>query len=279
MKNYNLLLRWLEEAELCVSSIDDKEICYTNLKSKRFGGMEYSMFFSVQDDDVLVFNMSLMTPPVEGDRVDVVSKFLDMQNAKPNALFEWWMSNTGDINLLYARNFPSLSEIQGHLPMFYYILEQMVDEGDAHYLELVNTIVQPPRNGNDPCAFLNFMKETICNPEQHINLNREGTGWSADRFRGRLSGFLWALLDERKTPDVNMADVIARNFLLVVSERFASAEEWEKVEQIQAAIKSHQSICNHNYADGELGKWEGMAVYYHHQPIACLCEERDIQVN
>ena len=279
MKNYNLLLKWLEEAELSVSSVKDKGICYTNLKSKRFGGMEYSMFFSAQEEDVLVFNMTLMTPPVEADRVAVVTQFLEMQNGQPDAIFEWWMSDEGDINLLYARNFSDLAVMQGHLPMFYYILEYMVDEVDAHYLDLVNTIVQPPRNADDPYAFLSFMKETICHPDQHIHLDREGTTWSADRFRGRLSGFLWALLDERKTPDVNMTDVIDRNFLLVVSERFATADEWEKVEQLRATIKQYQPMNNHNYADGELGKWEGMAVYYHQLPILTLCEEQEIDVN
>lgn len=279
MTNYQLLMKWLDEAELSVTSLEKEEICYTNLRSKRFGGMEYSMFFGTQEEDVLVFNMTVFTPSIKEEQIPLVEQFIKEQNDQSDTMFEWWMNESHDINLLYARKFSDLSVKQGRLPFFYYILDYMVDEVDAHYLDLVNVIVGPPKNAEDPYAFLSFMRDTILDPEQQINLDREGTSWSADRFRGRLSGLLWAILDERKTPDIDITEVLDKELLMVVTKEFATAEEWGIVEQLRDLIRKYAAVNNHNHADGELGKWEGMAVYYHHLPDNLLEQEKDIEVN
>ena len=147
MDNYNQLLQWLVQAELEVTSLEDKEICYTRLESKRFGGMEYVMVFSVQEDNMLIFNLSMATPPVDEYNREAVGHFFARLNADADTGFEWWTSEEGDVNLVYALEFAAVEATDGHLPLFYAILDGMVDEADAQYLDIVNAIVEPTRKG------------------------------------------------------------------------------------------------------------------------------------
>ena len=147
MDNYNQLLQWLVHAELEVTSLEDKEICYTRLESKRFGGMEYAMVFSVHEDNMLIFNLSMDTPPVDEYNNEAVRQFFARLNADADSCFEWWINEEGDVNLLYAREFVDVEATDDHLPLFYAILDSMVEEADTHYLDIVNAIVEPTRKG------------------------------------------------------------------------------------------------------------------------------------
>lgn len=278
MNNFQLLLQWLEETPLSISSVDEQEVCYTKLKSKRFDALEYTMCCGLKEQEVLLFNLSLMTPPVPEHLRPEVGQLLQQLNAKPGGWLEWWMGDAGDLHLLHLRRFPDGFRKSGRPPMLTYIMEFMVDAADAHYLELVQLIVPPVRQPADPYVLLSFMKETLLRPDRSIRLNREGTSWSADRFRGRLSGWLWALVEARKSPELNLTEMLDRLLLLDVGKTYALPHEWELVEQLRQQIRHYRVLNDRNFADGELGKWEGMAVYYRGLPTERLCREEEIEI-
>ena len=147
MDNYNKLLQWLVHAELEVTSLEDKQICSARLASKRFGGMEYAMVFAIDDDDMLIFDLTVDTPPVDEYNRDAVAPFFQQLNAQPDAHFEWWINADGDVNLLYALHFEEAAAVDDHLPLFYVLIDGMIVEADTHYLDLVNAIVEPTRKG------------------------------------------------------------------------------------------------------------------------------------
>ena len=280
MKNFQLLLKWLEETPLSISSVDEQAVCYVKLKSKRFGALEYTLCCGLKEEEVLLFNLSLPMPPVPEHCRRQVSQLLLQLNGSvfPDHWLEWWMGDAGDLYLLHLRRFPEGFRKSGRPPMLTYIMEFMVDAADAHYLELVQLIVPPVRQPADPYVLLSFMKETLLRPDRSIRLNREGTSWSADRFRGRLSGWLWALVEARKSPEVNLTEMLDRLLLLEVGRTYAQPQEWQLVERLREQISHRRLLNDRNYADGELGKWEGMAVYYRGWPTDCLCREEEIEI-
>ena len=274
MNNYDTLIGWIEKMGVPYVPVPDKKLCFVTFKSKRFDCLEHTASFAVGSDDILLGQLEVTTPRVDNVRWDNVRGYLEEINMQSDSIFEWWMNDFGQIFVSFVKNMSELTLSAGKVPLLYLIVEYLLEEVDICYLELVGKIVQPLRNMNDPYSMMQFMKESILSSNEHVRLYNEELSWSADRFKGRLLGFVWALVDARKAYDLDLSDIINHQQLLIVAENHSSSTEWEIVKRLRHKI-SVLSPDNRNQ-DLEYGKWEGVAVFYLQLPLMDLCEEKDI---
>lgn len=101
----------------------------------------------------------------------------------------------------------------------------------------------------------------------------ETNGFPANRFSGRLMGFMYALAHDRIKYEgefrINMESISP----------YASKEELNALELLQQKIKEQSEKKIPPFDDGYVGMYEGMAIYINKEEVSLLYSEIDIDLN
>lgn len=101
----------------------------------------------------------------------------------------------------------------------------------------------------------------------------ETNGFPANRFMGRLNGYMYALVVERIKSDkeiqVNIETVMP----------YASKEELDALNELQLKIKEQSEKNIPPFDDGHVGFLEGIAIFINKEDISLLYSEVDIDLN
>ena len=101
----------------------------------------------------------------------------------------------------------------------------------------------------------------------------ETNGFPANRFSGRLSGYMFALAHDRVT-DKEQLHITIENII-----PYASKEELNALELLKQKIKEQSEQEIPPFDDGYVGLCEGMAIYINKEDVSLLYSEVDIDLN
>lgn len=140
----------------------------------------------------------------------------------------------------------------------------MTEEGQKRISELIDI----------PSVKRALVYQMISSHKGGIYLNTpESDGFPANRFEGRLTGYMYALVCDRIKPKeevpVNTETVLP----------YATEEEICVFEKVQQKIKEQNDKDILPFDDGHVGLCEGMAIYINKEDISLLYSEVDIDLN
>ena len=101
----------------------------------------------------------------------------------------------------------------------------------------------------------------------------EINGFPANRFAGRLNGYMYALAHDR----IKSEKIIRINIETISS--FASKEELDALSELQLKIKEQSEKEIPPFDDGYVGLLEGMSIYINKEDKSLLYSEVDIDLN
>ena len=101
----------------------------------------------------------------------------------------------------------------------------------------------------------------------------EINGFPANRFAGRLNGYMYALAHDR----IKSEEEIRINMETVSP--YASKEELDALSELQLKIKEQSEKEIPPFDDGYVGLLEGMSIYINKEDISLLYSEVDIDLN
>lgn len=101
----------------------------------------------------------------------------------------------------------------------------------------------------------------------------ETNGFPANRFLGRLAGFMYALAKDR----IKMEDEFRINIETISP--YASKEELDALGTVKIKIKEQAEAEIPPFDDGYVGLLEGMSIYINKEDISLLYSEIDIDLN
>lgn len=101
----------------------------------------------------------------------------------------------------------------------------------------------------------------------------ETKGFPANRFSGRLSGYMFALVHDRVT-DKEQLHITIENIV-----PYATKDELNALELLKQKIKEQSEQEIPPFDDGYVGLCEGMAIYINKEDVSLLYSEVDIDLN